>query len=139
MGLRHPRNGVFVAHRFRSALLPALLMLSALLLLGACAGGGGDPVRASGGASAAAPLVEPVATPTPLFGADVTPDEALNEQARVTPLPTPTIVPFTTQADAESVVLDAVASCAGGVAGGGSGPGPLRLLFESGFSGADRA
>jgi hypothetical protein len=99
--------------------LPLLVAISALLL-GACVGGGDETVQAAGPAPS---VVQPTATPTP---PPVLPTP--------TPTATPEIPPLVTRVDAEGAVLEAIASCTDGVAGGlDSSSTAIRLFFDSTF------
>ena len=116
-----------LAQRTRRISLPLLAILGGLLL-SACGGGDAEPVQA---AALTQPAVEP--TPTPSI-VDVPPS----------PTPTPTVVaeipPLVSRTDAEGAVLEAISSCAEGVASVSSTTtSGVRLFFDSTFLSLGRA
>ncbi len=115
-----------VQRRSRIA-LPLLAMLSAMVL-GACVGGGDETVQA---AELTQSAVQPTATPTPA---------PVAAQASPTPTPAPVIPPLVSRVDAEGAVLEAIASCTEGVAGGfDAASRGIRLFFDSTFLSLSRA
>lgn len=108
--------------------LPLLAMLSAMVL-GACVGGGGDETAQA--AELTQHAVQPTATPTPV---------PVIPPVSPTPTPTPTIPPLVSRIDAEGAVLEAIASCTEGVAGGFDAASTgIRLFFDSTFLSLSRA
>jgi hypothetical protein len=116
--------------QLRSKISLLLLAMLGLFVFGACIGGGDDTAQAAALAPSAA---QATPTPTPL------PADA---QASSTPTPTPVpeIAPLVSRADAEGAVLEAIAACTDGVAGGlGPTATGLRLFFDSSFQSLTRS
>jgi hypothetical protein len=116
-----------LAHRHgtqrRGRIILLLLAMLSVMVFGACVGDGGDTVQAADLTQAVA---QPTPTPTPAPMAEPTPAP--------TPTPAPEIAPLVSRVEAEGAVLEAIASCTEGVAGGlGATSTGLRLFFDSTF------
>ena len=121
------RGGSFSLGRIDFKFALPVLAATSLFVFAACVGGDPPAARAGSASQTSAPTTAPTPTPTP-------------EPQTVLPTPTPTpLPPLITRGEAESAVLEAIATCTEEVSLSLGVSAPLLLFFDSRFSDASRS